>query len=158
MYNRPNGDDIMGTEEHSLEKLIQDASPEMRSEIKDFIEFLYKRNQSGPKPEENKGDALREYGEEYGASQLEETQLPLNEKQTPNLTIAEVVKRMEMLSTELQAQVLTFVRALEATDAKPRGASGDQLMQFWDVISHEEGQQMADVITEGCERINADEW
>jgi len=149
----------MSAEAESLRKLVQALPPDLQAEVRDFIEFLLskrKRETEYGLPQ-NRAGKLREYSEQYTSLELQEN-AKRSGRNNPmsNITIAKVVKRLETLPEALQAQVLSFVEALDA--ARPQGVSGDILLQFAGVMNPDEARQMSEVIATGCEQVDLDEW
>lgn len=70
--------------------------------------------------------------------------------------IEKVVEQLRTLPSELQWRVLEFTRALALS--APRGIPGQELLRFAGTISSDDVQRMREVIEQGCERIDADEW
>ncbi len=68
----------------------------------------------------------------------------------------EILDQLDKLGVEQQQQVLRFARALETT--RPEGVSGKELLRFAGAIEHDDLQQIAQAIEEGCEQVNLDEW
>jgi hypothetical protein len=70
--------------------------------------------------------------------------------------ITEVVQQMESLPTDLQQQVLAYVKRL-ASSAQ-RGVSGQSLLRFVGLIPPDDLQLMRQAIDEGCEQVDWREW
>ena len=66
-----------------------------------------------------------------------------------------LLRRLEELSPDQQAEVLDFVERL---DAPRRGVSTEELKRFSGILDKEAAQEMMEAIEEGCERVNPDEW
>jgi len=81
--------------------------------------------------------------------------------------ITQVVKHLEVLPFDLQNQVLHFVQSLESAlmrgvqspdSSVIRGVPGRQLLRFAGTIPTEDLQLMRQIIEEGCEQVDLDEW
>jgi len=68
----------------------------------------------------------------------------------------ELLKHLEHLPSELQRQVLELSRAMARSAA--RGIPGKQLFRFSGILSQEDASAMAQLIEEGCERVDPNEW
>ena len=68
----------------------------------------------------------------------------------------ELLKQIDQLPSNLQEQVLSFVKNLKS--ATPQGTPGRELLRFAGTISDEDAQDMMKAIEEGCERIDYNEW
>ena len=73
-----------------------------------------------------------------------------------NATIAEVVHQMENLPTNLQHQVLEFIRKL--TTSVQRGTPGKNLLRFAGTIPAEDLELMSQAIEQDCEQVDLNEW
>ena len=71
--------------------------------------------------------------------------------------ITQVVKHLEVLPFNLQSQVLHFVQSLD-NPITIRGVPGRQLLQFAGTIHTEDLQLMRQIIEEGCEQVDLNEW
>ncbi|NJR63818.1 MAG: hypothetical protein HC769_36700 [Cyanobacteria bacterium CRU_2_1] len=67
-----------------------------------------------------------------------------------------VVEQLKVMPEHLQCQVLEFVQKL--VKAEVRGTPGDQLLRFAGSIPPDDLQLMREVIEQGCERVDVDEW
>jgi hypothetical protein len=70
--------------------------------------------------------------------------------------IEEVVAHLETLPPDLQKQVLSFVRTLDASSRQ--GTAGERLMPFVGTIPTADLDAMSKAIEEGCEQINLNDW
>ena len=63
----------MSTMSKPLEDLVQELAPEMRDQVRDFVEFLLsKRGPHSPKPlRQDWAGALRDYRQQYTSLELE---------------------------------------------------------------------------------------
>ncbi|MGC9349664.1 MAG: DUF2281 domain-containing protein [Anaerolineae bacterium] len=63
----------MSTSTKSIEKLLQELSPDMQAEVRDFIEFLLAKQErrSGKTLRQGWAGALRDHREEYTSLELE---------------------------------------------------------------------------------------
>jgi len=68
----------------------------------------------------------------------------------------EILDQLDKLGIEQQQQMLRLARALAAP--RPEGVSGKELLRFAGAIEHDDLQQIAQAIEEGCEQVNLDEW
>ena len=68
----------------------------------------------------------------------------------------EIVARLEVLSPEMQAEVLRFVASLPM--CAPRGEDGAGLRKFSGFLDRVSTQEMTRAIEEHCERVDAGEW
>ena len=73
-----------------------------------------------------------------------------------NAMIAEVVHQMENLPTNLQHQVLDFIRKL--TTSVQRGIPGKKLLHFAGTIPPDDLELMSQAIEQGCEQVDVNEW
>jgi hypothetical protein len=67
-----------------------------------------------------------------------------------------VIEQLKVLPYELQWRVLEFTRALVLS--APHGVPGQQFLHFAGTISPDDLQQMREVIEQGCEQVDANEW
>lgn len=70
--------------------------------------------------------------------------------------IDEIVRKINRLPDDMQHKVLTFVDALQTTNA--HGSPGKALLEFAGMIPTDEIQTIADTIESGCERVESNEW
>ena len=70
--------------------------------------------------------------------------------------IDKVVEQLKALPYELQWRVLEFTRALAIST--PHGVPGRQLLRFAGVIPPDDLQIMQQVIEQGCEQVDVNEW
>lgn len=68
----------------------------------------------------------------------------------------ELLKHLEHMPPELQRQVLELSRAMARSAS--RGIPGKQLLRFSGTLSPDDARAMAELIEEGCERVDPDEW
>lgn len=73
---------------------------------------------------------------------------------SPNLQ-EELLQRMAQLPEEAQQRVLTFVKNLTPAAG---GSSGKELLKFSGAIDRTDLQMIANVIEEGCEKVDRSEW
>lgn len=66
-----------------------------------------------------------------------------------------VVEQIKALPENLQLRVLRYARTLAP---RPAGVPGSQLLRFAGAIGSDDLRVMQEVIEQGCERIDADEW
>jgi hypothetical protein len=70
--------------------------------------------------------------------------------------IEQVVEQLKAMPQPLQWQVLEFARTL--LGAKVQGVSGQQLLQFAGAIPLDDLQLMQEIIEQGCEQVDLNEW
>ncbi len=70
--------------------------------------------------------------------------------------VRDLIKHLETLSPQLQAQVMDYVRTLDAERA--RGVPGKDLVRFAGTISKQELAAMSRAIEQGCEQVDLDQW
>ncbi len=70
--------------------------------------------------------------------------------------IDKVIEQLRDLPQELQWRVLEFTRALAVST--PRGAPGQQLLNFAGAISPDDVRLMREAIEQGCEQVDSNEW
>lgn len=68
----------------------------------------------------------------------------------------DILDELDRLDPSQQLQVLHFVRALILT--RPVGVPGKDLLRFAGTIDAQDLAIMTQVIEEGCEKVNPDEW
>jgi len=73
-----------------------------------------------------------------------------------NATISEIVHQMENLPTNLQQQVLDFIRKL--TKSMQHGVPGKKLLRFAGTIPRDDLELMSQAIEQGCEQVDVNEW
>jgi hypothetical protein len=73
-----------------------------------------------------------------------------------NAVIAEVVQQMENLPTNLQQQVLDFIKKL--TVSTQHGIPGKRLLQFAGIIPSDDLKLMSQAIEQDCEQVDLHEW
>jgi hypothetical protein len=70
--------------------------------------------------------------------------------------IDQVVEQLKDMPQPLQWKVLEFARTL--LGAKVQGVSGQQLLQFAGAIPLDDLQLMQEIIEQGCEQVDLNEW
>ncbi|MGB8647209.1 MAG: hypothetical protein WCF84_18370 [Anaerolineae bacterium] len=73
-----------------------------------------------------------------------------------NTLVDKVVEQLKTLPEGLQWRVLEYTR--ELANAIPHGVPGEQLLRFAGTISLDDLQLMQEIIEQGCERVDANEW
>jgi hypothetical protein len=68
----------------------------------------------------------------------------------------QILEQVNVLLLEERRRVLDFARALAAS--APTGAPGKELPRFAGMFEASEARRMAEVIKDGCERVDLDEW
>lgn len=68
----------------------------------------------------------------------------------------EIFKKVQILPSNLQYQVLSFVRTLESLTQQ--GTPGKDLLQFAGTIPMEDLEEISQAIEEGCEQVDINEW
>lgn len=68
----------------------------------------------------------------------------------------EIITHVDRLPSSLQRQVLEFTRSLERKRLK--GMQGKSLLCFAGAIPLEDLETMIQVIEEGCEQVDENEW
>ncbi len=71
----------------------------------------------------------------------------------------ELLSYLGRLGADDQARVVDFARSL-ADPSRPKkiGVPGKDLLKFAGTIPHEDLEEMKQIIEEGCERIDLNEW
>jgi hypothetical protein len=72
------------------------------------------------------------------------------------VVIHQILGRLETLPESLQQRVLEYVRSLQ--DPLPPGVPGNVLAAFSDEFPPDDLRSMKQVIEEGCERVDLNEW
>ena len=70
--------------------------------------------------------------------------------------VEKVVEQLKALPQELQWRVLEFTRSLSISN--PHGISGMQLLRFAGAIPLDDVEIMREVIEQGCEQVDSNEW
>ena len=70
--------------------------------------------------------------------------------------IDELIEQVKTMPQQQQSQVLDFARKLVKTEIK--GTPGQQLLRYAGSIPADELQLMREVIEQGCEQVDVDEW
>jgi len=68
----------------------------------------------------------------------------------------EIINDLEKLPIDLQIKVKDFVAALILT--LPKGIDGQEILNFAGIFDKNDLDEMEEIINEGCERIDKDEW
>jgi len=69
----------------------------------------------------------------------------------------QIDKKLEVLPVEIQRKVLFYIDHLTES-ATPRGVPGKKLIEFAGTLSEEDAEELIQIIEEGCERIDDNEW
>jgi hypothetical protein len=70
---------------------------------------------------------------------------------------SQIVKEVDVLPLDLQKKVLDFIKLI--TDSTtPRGVSGKRLMNIAGLMTEDEADELSQIIEDGCERIDYNEW
>jgi len=70
----------------------------------------------------------------------------------------EVLKYLQKLPPDKQQEILDFARKMAETPVRPKGIPGNALLRFGGCIDKEDIKLMQKAISQGCERIDTDEW
>lgn len=70
--------------------------------------------------------------------------------------IEKVIENLRDLPHELQCRVLEYTRALAGPI--PHGVPGKELLRFAGTISPDDIRLMREVIEQGCEQVDTNEW
>lgn len=70
---------------------------------------------------------------------------------------SQIIREVDILPLEMQKKVLDFVKLLSDSKA-PKGAPGRKLAKLAGLLSKEDAQEMAEMIADGCEQIDFNEW
>ena len=69
----------------------------------------------------------------------------------------QITKEIDVLPLNMQKKVLEFIKILrEPTVAN--GTPGNNLMKFAGIMTEEEADELAQIIEDGCERIDYNDW
>jgi len=69
----------------------------------------------------------------------------------------ELQEQVSRLRSDEQRRVLDFARSL-ASSSQPNGGSGKSLLKYAGAIEQDDLAIIEQVIREGCETVNPDEW
>jgi len=76
---------------------------------------------------------------------------------SPSIEVKQkIIEQINILPAEYQLKVLEF--AIELSQSLPRGTPGKNLLQFANIITKKDAQNINNAITEECGRTNLDEW
>jgi hypothetical protein len=74
------------------------------------------------------------------------------------LTVRQQIdKELEVLPVDLQRKVLDYISHLSGPGIPP-GVPGSELIKFAGTLSDEDAEELIQIIEEGCERIDYNEW
>lgn len=74
-----------------------------------------------------------------------------------NTIKSQIIREVDVLPIDLQKKVLDFVKLLSESKA-PTGVSGSKLAKLAGIMSKDDADEMAEIIAEGCEQIDFNEW
>ena len=74
------------------------------------------------------------------------------------MTVKEQIDReLDVLTVDKQKKVLDFIVCLRGSGIPP-GVPGKRLIKFAGSLSEEDGEELSQIIQEGCEKIDYNEW
>ncbi len=69
----------------------------------------------------------------------------------------QIERKLDALPLEQQRRVLDFITHLDYPDFPP-GVPGKDLIQFAGTLSPEDAEELIQIIEDGCEKIDYNEW
>jgi len=74
------------------------------------------------------------------------------------MTVRQQIDReLEALPVDLQRKVLDYITHLNGTGIPP-GTPGKKLIKLAGTLSNEDAEELKQIIEEGCEKIDYNEW
>ena len=67
---------------------------------------------------------------------------------------SEIIKTLHMLEQSQQSRVLTYIKSLLKTKVKSKKSVED----FVGILDKKDAEEMKKIISEGCEKIDYNEW
>jgi hypothetical protein len=68
----------------------------------------------------------------------------------------EMIERLDRLSYEIQIKILDLAEA--AAPSPQKGVSGKKLLRFSGILNADDVTDMTQVIENGCEKVDINEW
>lgn len=68
----------------------------------------------------------------------------------------EMIKRLDRLPSEIQIKILDLAEA--AAPSPQKGVSGKKLLRFSGILNADDVTDMTQVIENGCEKVDINEW
>ena len=69
----------------------------------------------------------------------------------------QIDKELDVLTLDKQRKVLDFITHLSGSGIPP-GVPGKKLIKFAGSLSEEDAEELSQIIQEGCEKIDYNEW
>ena len=69
----------------------------------------------------------------------------------------QIDKELDILTLDKQRKVLNFITHLSGSGIPP-GVPGKKLIKFAGSLSEEDAEELSQIIQEGCEKIDYNEW
>jgi hypothetical protein len=69
----------------------------------------------------------------------------------------QIERKLDALPLEKQKRVLDFITHLDYPDLPP-GVPGKELIKFVGTLSPEDAEELIQIIEDGCEKIDYNEW
>jgi hypothetical protein len=74
------------------------------------------------------------------------------------ITVKQQIEReLDVLTVDMQRKVLEFITHLSGPGIPP-GVPGKKLIKFAGSLSEEDAEELSQIIQEGCEKIDYNEW
>ena len=74
------------------------------------------------------------------------------------MTVKQQIDReLEVLPVDMQRKVLDYIAHLTGSGIPP-GVPGKKLIKFAGTLSEEDAEELIQIIQEGCEKIDYNEW
>ncbi|UCH96008.1 MAG: hypothetical protein JSV88_03935 [Candidatus Aminicenantes bacterium] len=74
------------------------------------------------------------------------------------MTVREQIEReLDVLSVNMQRKILDYITHLSGPGIPP-GVPGKELLKFAGTLADEDARELTQIIEEGCERIDYNEW
>lgn len=74
------------------------------------------------------------------------------------ITVKQQIEReLDVLTVDMQRKVLEFITHLSDSGIPP-GVPGKKLIKFAGSLSEEDAEELSQIIQEGCEKIDYNEW
>jgi len=69
----------------------------------------------------------------------------------------QIARELDVLTVDKQRKVLDFITHLSSSGIPP-GVPGKRLIKFAGSLSEEDAEELSQIIQEGCEKIDYNEW
>lgn len=69
----------------------------------------------------------------------------------------QIINEVGVLPINLQRKVLEFIKILREP-FMPEGIPGEKMMKYAGIMTEEEADELSQIIEDGCERIDYNEW